>query len=321
MTFCVLSSVKGMDIKMKKVKINQISNWIHKNARELEITIWNYHFENGSKNDVVDTLLYYQNEDGGFGNAVDPDNWNINSLPYATLYAINILKDIEYFDMNHPIYLGIKKYLNNEILSPNGWTFTIPSNKDYPHASFYNFDDDYNKTESTGIILGFCSFIIECDRDSNLYQTVIGFINDLMDKLSSDNLGDMGPTGYIALIESMKRINLEGYDYDKLELRLQELINNSIQRNPKQWKFYGYRPSDYIKSKDSIFYQGNKDIVEVELDFLFDTLPNNDVWPISWSWFENNAVYPKEAIISENWCKAIKAIERVKFLRNFGRLV
>lgn len=305
---------------MKKVKINKISTWIHKNARELEIAIWKYHFENGNKNDVVNALLYYQNEDGGFGNAVDPDNWNVNSLPYATLFVINILKDIEFFDMQHPIYLGIKKYLDNESYFPNGWTFTVPTNNNYPHANYYKYNEDYNKTESTGIILGFCSFIIEYYRETKIYSSVIKLVDSLVDMIYSDNLGDMGPAGYITLINAMKKVNFEGYNYDKLELRLKELVNNSIQRNTEQWPFYGYRPSDYVKSKDSIFYQDNKDIIEVELDFLFDTLPNDDVWPISWSWSDNNEKYPKESAISGNWWKAIKAIERVAFLKNFGRL-
>ena len=78
----------------------------------------------------------------------------------------------------------------------------------------------------------------------------------------------------------MKHAQIESFDYEKLEIRLRELVNNSIQRSPEQWPYYGYRPSDYIKSKDSIFYHDNKDIVNVELDFLHDTLPENDVWPV-----------------------------------------
>ncbi len=304
---------------MKRVNLNHVASWMHRNARELELAIWKYHFENGNKEDVVNALMYYQNEDGGFGNAVDPDNWNVNSLPMATLFIINVLKDIEFFDMQHPIYLGIKRYINSELNFPEGCTFTVIANKDYPHASYYNYDENYNITESTGVILGFCSFIIEHYRDSKMYSAALELIGKMMAKVFDDNLGDMGPTGYISLVNTMKHAQIEGYDYDKLELRLKELVNNSIQQNPEQWPYYGYRPSDYIKFEDSIFYQDNKDIVNVELDFLYDTLPENDVWPISWSWFENNEKYPKESTISGNWWKSIKAIERAKFLKNFRR--
>ncbi|QAA32354.1 hypothetical protein [Clostridium manihotivorum] len=305
---------------MKKVSLKPIAAWIHRNARELEVAIWKFHFENGTKEDVINALIYYQNEDGGFGNAIDPDNWDVNSSPYATLFALNILKDIEFDDMQHPIYLGIKKYIDTELNFPEGCTFTVITNRNYPHASFHNYDENYNKIESTGVILGFSSFIIDHYRDSKTYPAVMELMEKMIEKLFSDEHGDMGPTGYISLVNSMKQAQLEGYDYDKLELRLKELVNGSIQRNPEQWCYYGYRPSDYIKSKDSIFYQGNEEIINVELDFLHDTLPQNDVWPISWSWFENNDKYPKEAVISLNWWKATKAIERARFLKSFMRI-
>lgn len=305
---------------MKKVSLNHISSWIHKNARELELAIWRYHFENGSKEDVINALMYYQNVDGGFGNAVDPDNWNANSLPYATLFVIHILEDIEFLDMQHPVYAGIRRYIDTGLRFPEEWSFTVITNEDFPHASYYNYDENYNKTESIGIILGFCSFIIEHYQDAKIYSDVLKLSGKMLDKLYGDNLGDMGPSGYISLVDTMKKAKITSYDYDKLELRLKVLVNNSIQRNPEQWHSYGYRPSDYIKSMDSIFYQDNRDIIDVELDFLYDTLPEHDVWPIPWSWFENNEKYPRESVISGNWYKAIKAIEKAKFLENFMRL-
>jgi hypothetical protein len=305
---------------MKNISLNHIATWIHKNARELEVAIWKYHFEEGKKEDVVKALLYYQNDDGGFGNTVDPDNWNVNSLPYATLFAINILKDIEFYDMQHPIYAGIKRYIDSNSGFPQGWTFTVPSNEYYPHASYYKYNEAYNQTESTGIILGFCTFIIEQYRDSKIYNEVVELAGKMLEKLYSDDLGDMGPSGFISLVKAMKNAKINGHDYDKLENRLKEVVNNSIQRNPEQWASYGYRPSEYIKSTDSIFYQDNKDIVNLELDFLYDTLPENDVWPISWSCFVNNEKYPRESVISGNWWKSIKAIERTMFLKNFMRL-
>ncbi len=293
---------------------------MHRNARQIDIARWNYHFENGDKNHVVETLMLYQNPDGGFGNALDADNWNPNSLPYATLYALDILKEIEFFDLGHPIYKGICKYLDVESNFPNGWTFTVKSNQDYPHANYYNFDEDYNKAESIGIFLGFSSFIIEHYKESAIFQSIIDSLDDYIGLIYQDNLGDMGPTGYIALVNAMKKEKLSGYDYNKLEKRLKELVYNSIQRNSEQWQYYGYRPSDYIKSKDSIFYLDNEDIVAVELDYLVESLPDNDVWPISWSWFDNNEIYPVESGISRIWCKANKAIERSLFLRNFERI-
>ena len=41
--------------------------FVYKNARPLELAKWQYHFENGSREAVLETLACYQNTDGGFG--------------------------------------------------------------------------------------------------------------------------------------------------------------------------------------------------------------------------------------------------------------
>lgn len=228
---------------------------------------------------------------------------------------------VKYDEWRWTVDKGICRYLDKESDFPGGWTFTVKSNKDYPHAIFYNYSEKYNETESIGILLGLSAFIIEYYKDCVIYEEVLDLVDKYINMMYSDNLGDMGATGYISLVNAMKKTEIDGYDYDKLEMRLKELVDNTIQKNPEQWPYYGYRPSDYIKSPDSMFYSDHKDIVNLELDFLVDTLPENDVWPISWSWFDNNELYPKESKISEMWAKAGKVIERSLFLRNFGRVL
>lgn len=301
---------------MKKVKLALINDWMHRNCRELELSIWNYLFYGCDKMKVVNALMYYQNKDGGFGKAVEPDNFNPNSVPYATLYVINILKKIEFFDMDHPIYQGIKKYLD----SKEEWTFTIKSNDLYPHAPWFNYNEEYNKTESIGISLGMCSFIIEYYNESKKYNFVMNEVKRLIGLIDSNNIGDMGAFGYFSLIEALEKKSILGYDYKELKKIIIKKVNSTIQRDPKLWTSYGYRPSDCIKDENSELYIGNEEIVNVELDYLVDTLPINDVWPITWNWFDNMNKYLKEFHLDENWYKAIKAIEKVSFLKNFKRI-
>lgn len=47
--------------------------FIYRNSRSLVLARWQYHFEDGSKEAVLKALSYYQNEDGGFGHALEPD--------------------------------------------------------------------------------------------------------------------------------------------------------------------------------------------------------------------------------------------------------
>lgn len=300
---------------------DRIRTWVYRNARNIELNLWKYFFENGSKDDVLEALSYYQNDDGGFGNGLEPDNWNPGSTPYTTLYAINLLSDIEFVDLGHPIYKGILEYLHSEKdLMDYGWRFSVPANDNYPHAPWWSFNEEANLTESIGITAELSIFVLKyAEKDSTLYQKAILLVKNLVNHLMTGNsFGEMGIASYIKLIEALKKMEFTGFDHTLLQQRLSNLVKSSIEHDISKWQYYGVRPSNYIKSPQDIFYNENKDIVEKELNYLVETLPHNDVWGITWTWFDNNDKYPKEFAISENWWKANKAIEKMRFLRNFG---
>ena len=73
---------------------NQARSFVYKNARPLDLARWKYLFEGGSKEDVLTALAAYQNEDGGFGHALEPDCWNPDSSPIQTWVATEIIKEV-----------------------------------------------------------------------------------------------------------------------------------------------------------------------------------------------------------------------------------
>lgn len=303
---------------MDKIDGLRIKNWMHRNARELDLEVWKCLFEGGETVAVANAMLAYQNEDGGVGHGIDPDNWNANSMPYACFYAIDTLRKVGFNDISHPIYQGIRKYLN--ATKPEQWMFTVSTNADYPHASFYNYDEQYNKVESIGVIMSLSAFVLEYAADLPVYDIVMQNLNVYITTFLEDELGDMGPSSYIELIEVMRRVGIQGYDYNKLEQRLIHVVNQTMQKDEEQWKGYGYRPSDFIKSNDSIFLKGNEELVQKECDYLIRTLPKDDVWPVSWCWFGNAEQYPTEEKIALHIAKARKCIERMQFLKEFDRV-
>lgn len=138
--------------------------------------------------------------------------------------------------------------------------------------------------------------------------------------MNDNSLGDMGIGGFILLIDTIKTLKLGEYNYDSLQNRLNQLVKNSIEYDVSKWKLYGVRPSNYITHPHSIFYKENEMIVLKELEYLVETKPENDVWGITWTWFENTEKYCKEFAISENWWKAYKSIEKLRFLKNFSNI-
>lgn len=302
----------------------EIKLWMYRNARQIELALWQYYFENGSKESVLTSLSFYQNEDGGFGHALEADSWNPNSSPYTTLTAINILKGIKFTDKKHPIIQGIFKFLESgTYCSESGWYFNISSNNDYAHAPWWTYNMEANEVEGIGVTAEIAAFILRhADEDSEIYKKALRFSDVIINKLNTSvHYGDMGIGGYCILLDSIEQAKLTcRFDCNFLKEKLRKLVYDSIERDTSKWVNYSVRPSEYISSPESIFYKDNEDIVSKELDYIIETRPQNGVWDITWSWFENNNKYAKEFAISENWWKASKAIHKINLLKNFNRI-
>ncbi len=300
---------------------SEVRNWMYRNARQIELVLWQYCFENGTKEAVVEALMFYQNEDGGFGHALEADNWNVHSTPITTNHALSILRQIEFYDMSHPIYKGIWKYLNSEKdLLSYGWRFTVPGTEEYPHAPWWKYNEEENKKEYFGITAELSAFILKYgDRQSVIWKKARKFADELLGLLLTRNtFGNMGIEGLIMLVDTAKAIGLSGYDYQLLTEVLAQKIKAAIEYDTEKWSFYTARPSNYIRSPHSPFYEENAEIVNKELDYLIKTKPENDVWGITWTWFGNMEKYGACFRVSENWWKAARAVDNIQLLRNFN---
>lgn len=306
------------------VELNEIRSWIYQNARPIDLSLWKYHFENGDQETVLSYLSFYQNEDGGFGHALEADNWNPHSSPYTTLTAINILKAINFEDREHPILKGIFRFFESgAYCTERGWHFSTPTNNNYPHAPWWTYNEESNEFEGIGITAEIVSFILKyAEEGSSIYKKAFMLVDVLIKILqSSSNFGDMGVSGYCILLDRIENEELtDNFDYKFMKDKVKGLVHDSIIRDTSKWVHYSVRPSEYIYSPKSIYYEHNKDIVDKELDYLIETRPKDGVWDITWSWFDNNEKYAKEFAISENWWKATKAIEKLRFLQAFDRL-
>lgn len=112
--------------------------FVYRNARPLDLARFRFHFENRSADEVLYALSFYQNDDGGFSYAIEPDNWNESSTPIGTWAATMILREIGFSDTSHPIISGILKYLDSgKDFADGKWFNTVPGNNDYPHAVWW----------------------------------------------------------------------------------------------------------------------------------------------------------------------------------------
>lgn len=113
--------------------------FIWHNARLMERRLFEFHFRSGSAHAVQSVLRAYQNTDGGFGNALEPDLRCPESQPVPTQHALEML-DATAFDerMVH----GICDFLCSVTTGEGGVPFVLPSVRNYPHAPWMNTEDD-----------------------------------------------------------------------------------------------------------------------------------------------------------------------------------
>lgn len=295
--------------------------FILKNSRPLDMARWNYLFENGSKEDVISVLKTYQNDGGGFANALEPDCWNINSTPLQIWVATQIIKEINLEDKTHPIIKGILDYLSsNDEFDGHRWhgLNTVVTNDNYPHAPWWSYrqkqESTYNPTAS---LIGF--ILKYAEKDTAIYRSACELSKEAYNYLKNNYpLESMHESAcFVELYHYMKECSIVNLlDMEEFKKLLQKQIKQVITYDTKIWSTdYICKPSFFINSKSSDFYLENKEICDFEYEFILKTQNEDGSWGVTWEWDD----YSEEWAISKNWWKSDIIIKNIKYIREFNR--
>ena len=271
---------------MSQMNTEAAKKYIKDNARPLELSLYNLFFEDGSKEAVLIELKSFQNPDGGFGKALEADNWNPDSNPIATNDALIFLYRIGALDPALGILKDIIRYLSSHDSfdeDKRRWLFAIDSNKDYPHAIWWEKKDDgilnFNPTVSLA------AFMV-CFGDNREYYSYI-----VREAFAS--LGSLKGSGdelicYMLALELLRDnritdvIDLEGA-YCEIVLKLKETICPDISKYGKEYvtepSFIFYGAFDRYMADDI------RTIAYSEKDILGDLQLEDGGFDISWQWY------------------------------------
>ncbi len=304
---------------MQNLLYENVRNWMYRNARPLDIARWQYHFEGGSREAVVNALLTYQNEDGGFGHALEADSWNPNSAPIQVFHALEILREIGFTDRNHSIIQGILNYLaSGKDMEGEFWLNNLTTNNDYPHAIWWEVGYPYTNHNQYNPTAGLSGFgLCYGERHTKLFETCANIAKDAVTYLLQAQAIDMHTLNcYIALMEYLEQAKVtDVVDLDALRQKLMELVQGAITKDTSTWATsYVCKPSQFFKAPDSIFFTSNEKLAAFECDFIRNNRNQEGVWDVTWSW----EAYPEEWAIAKNWWKSDIVIRNMRYLKNFG---
>ena len=294
--------------------------FILKNSRPLDMARWNYLFEDGSKEDVISVLKTYQNDDGGFANALEPDCWNINSTPLQTWVATQIIKEINLDDKNHPIIKGILDYLSSkDEFDGHRWhgLNTVVTNDNYPHAPWWSYKQKQELTYNpTASLIGF--ILKYAEKDTAIYRSACELSEEAYDYFKKNfPLESMHESAcFVELYHYMKECSIFNLlDMEEFKKLLQKQIKQVITYDTKIWSTdYICKPSLFINSKSSDFYLENKEICDFEYEFILKTQNEDGSWGVTWDWND----YPEQWAISKNWWQSDIIIKNIKYIREFN---
>ena len=294
--------------------------FMYRNARPLDLARFQYHFENGPQEAVLHALSFYQNADGGFGHAIEADNWNPNSIPLHANGANSIFHEIGMADGSHPmIQQLIAWYVSGVCFNGKSWDVTVPSNNDYPHAPWWHTDSvstchtDYNGTAQ---IAGF--LIRYAPRCSEGFRLGVRIAGEAIAALDPASLMDSHTCAcYLRMAELIEEAGAQSlFPFEDLKARLHQSVQKLIVTDKSKWGAYVCKPSQFFRSRNSEYFAENADIAEYECKFIAATQLEDGSWDIPWRWEK----FPDEWAVAKNWWKGEVILENLLYLKGFGKL-
>lgn len=293
--------------------------FIYRNARPIDLAVFRHEFENAPADDIITALSAFQNPDGGFGHAIEPDNFNPLSVPMGAWKATEYIRDAGGLPASHPIIKGILRYLDSGDgfdTEHDQWANTVPSNNSAPCAIWWKYPENGGefKYNPTAALAGF--IVRYAEKGSALYGKGVKLVSEAADwYIKNAPIEQHVAHCFITMDEDCKSAGETPYDREALLKKLDEIVDKSVCREPARWWEYLPRPSAFIDSRRSRFYHPDLEaLCLAECKFISDTQNPDGSFYVPWTWCNDHT----EWYVAENWCKAIVTIDNLRFLREFS---
>ena len=295
------------------LNIEAAEKFICETARPFERAVYDVLYNHASAEYALKELKKFQNEDGGFGNALEADNWNPKSNPIATNDAVIWLYRMNSIDLAADIVGGIVKYLeSHDSFDENEkkWLFAIESNKDYPHAVWWEKNgsgiEGYNPTVSLA------AFMVCYGKREALYEEIL---RDAVSHLkTAEKMGGDDLKCYLLAYEILKNKRIADFvDLDELRGLISERIEKTICPDTEKYGVeYVTAPSDIFNGVYSEFIsEGVKPLIKAELDVLEKMQKEDGGFDISWQWYTPYAEFETARV----WWRPRVTLEKLLFVR------
>lgn len=266
-------------------------SYLQKNARKIDLYLYEYLFEGGKTQPVLEALAAYQNADGGFGKALEPDVRLPDSSAYATTIALQYLTRVGADSKNQLVAKAIKYLLDTYDSTRNGWILLPQAADNFPRAPWWGYEGAKNSTdwgnpsaEVLGYLLKYSDLVSNKDLLAKLSERAVQRLQEIAEPEQHE------VKCFIRLYEMA-----DGDLQKQLHDNLAKLITKAAATDPSQWEGYAATPLTFVNSPKSPFADlFDKSVLLENAKFIQSKVVDGDHWFPAWEW----GAYP------EDWAKA-----------------
>lgn len=289
--------------------VQKAKGFIKNNARAVERAEFACYFENGPAAAFIEALRPYQNPDGGFGHALEPDNWNPASSPVTTNDAIGRLFKAGALEEAGEMTAGMVRYLTSGSSfdqERQRWLFAIDSNKDHPHAVWWERKPEDIPNWNPSVSLA--AFLVCMETPGPWRELVAEAFAGLGQ--SEEESGDSVKCFMLAW-QLLKHYNIQGViDFGQARDTIRAVLAGAICPDTAKYGVeYAPSPSWFFQGDSTFLFNGAAPLIQAERAALPKLQLEDGGFDITWQWY---TPYP-EFQQARDWWRPRVTLEKLLF--------
>lgn len=291
-----------MEERTAGTTLERARTFVWSNARLLERQLFTFLFDGGSRGGVLAALRAYQNEDGGFGNGLEPDKRCPASLPVDVQVALEVLDEVG-FDAD--LALQCCAFLQTITTDDGGVPFVLPVANDYPGQPWWRAEPDPPASVNpTAAIAGLL-------HKHGIQHPWLDRATEFCWREIESKPGDE-PHAVLCALTFLQHAPDRARAERAFDHIGRDILRHKLVALDPGAEGYVKFPLDYAPSPDALGRRlFDDEAIAANLDALAARQQADGGWPISWG-----AISP----MSELEWRGLLTIESLKKLRAYGRI-
>ncbi|MEM1445645.1 MAG: hypothetical protein AAGF84_06285 [Planctomycetota bacterium] len=289
--------------------------FIQEHGRSIDRAAFAVRFDDGDPAAVAEALKAYQNGDGGFGHAIEPDFRLPDSTATATTVAFQFLIAAGVDPTHEVVRSGVRYLLDTYSEPTRSWRPVVPAITEHPRAQWW---EDYPPITYRPDASSWGNPNIEAIGALCVYETLVdeAFLNARIDDA----------VRWIEAVETMEAHELlcairfanwfRGDLPEAVEPKLVALASKTAEVDAAHWRQYGAQPVWFARRPETPMADVFRDVLPANLDFVVEQQQDDGSWRPTWEWGRYENDWPKA---EREWAGHL-TLQNLKLLSAFGRI-